>query len=67
MKFRADEVRFVDLTDTVYAQADSVGVDSAMNVDAAPAPASAPAPYPPVQDAYDAYPPEDGFGGGGFV
>ena len=63
MKFRADEVRFVDLTDTVYAQADNVGVDSAMNSDAAPAPA----PYPPVQDSYDAYPPDEGFGGGGFV
>ena len=63
MKFRADEVRFVDLTDTVYAQADNVGVDSAMNSDAAPAPA----PYPPVQDTYDAYPPDEGFGGGGFV
>ena len=31
MKFRADEVRFVDLSDTVYAQADSFGVESAMN------------------------------------
>ena len=34
MKFRADEVRFVDLADTVYAQADSFGVESAMNDDA---------------------------------
>jgi replicative DNA helicase len=66
MKFRADEVRFVDLTDTVYAQADSVGVDSAMNSDDA-APAQEPAPYPPMQDTYDAYPPDEGFGGGGFV
>ena len=55
MKFRADEVRFVDLTDTVYAQADNLGVDSAMNSDA----------YPPVQDTYDAYPPDGGFGGEG--
>ena len=60
MKFRADEVRFVDLTDTVYAQADSVGVDSAMNSDMP----AAPAPYPPVQDTYGAYPPDEGFGGG---
>ena len=58
MKFRADEVRFVDITDTVYAQADSVGVDSAMNSDAAPAP------YPPMPDTYDPYP-SDGFGGEG--
>ena len=58
MKFRADEVRFVDLTDTVFAQADSIGVDSAMNSDAAPAP------YPPMPDAYDPYP-SDGFGGEG--
>ena len=58
MKFRADEVRFVDLTDTVYAQADSIGVDSAMNSDAAPAP------YPPMPDTYDPYQP-DGFGGEG--
>jgi replicative DNA helicase len=55
MKFRADEVRFVDLTDTVYAQADNLGVDSAMNSDV----------YPPVQDTYDAYPPDGGFGGEG--
>ena len=55
MKFRADEVRFVDLTDTVYAHADNLGVDSAMNSDA----------YPPVQDTYDAYPPDGGFGGEG--
>ena len=61
MKFRADEVRFVDLTDTVYAQADNLGVDSAMNSDAAPVP------YPPMQDTYDAYPSDEGFGGGGFV
>ena len=66
MKFRADEVRFVDLTDTVYAQADSVGVDSAMNGDDA-APAQEPVPYPPMQDTYDAYPSDEGFGGGGFV
>ena len=58
MKFRADEVRFVDLTDTVFAQADTVGVDSAMNSDAAPAP------YPPMPDTYDPYP-SDGFGGEG--
>jgi replicative DNA helicase len=58
MKFRADEVRFVDLTDTVFAQADSVGVDSAMNSDAAPGP------YPPMPDTYDPYP-SDGFGGEG--
>jgi replicative DNA helicase len=63
MKFRADEVRFVDLTDTVYAQADSVGVDSAMNSDAS----ASPSPYPPVQDTYEAFPPDEGFGGGGFV
>ena len=66
MKFRADEVRFVDLTDTVYAQADNIGVDSAMNSDAAPAP-SMDASYPPMQGAYDAYPSDEGFGGGGFV
>jgi replicative DNA helicase len=66
MKFRADEVRFVDLTDTVYAQADNVGVDSAMNSDDA-ASAQAPVPYAPMPDAYDAYPPDEGFGGGGFV
>ena len=58
MKFRADEVRFVDLTDTVYAQADAVGVDSAMNDDV-PA-------YPPMmQDSYDPYPSDGGFGGEG--
>jgi replicative DNA helicase len=67
MKFRADEVRFVDITDTVYAQADSVGVDSAMNIDADPAPAPAPEPYPPMSDTYGAYPSDEGFGGGGFV
>ena len=31
MKFRSEEVRFVDIADTVYAQADNFGVDSAMN------------------------------------
>ena len=66
MKFRADEVRFVDLTDTVYAQADNVGVDSAMNSDDAVS-AQSPAPYPTMPDTYDAYPPDEGFGGGGFV
>ena len=66
MKFRADEVRFVDLTDTVYAQADNVGVDSAMNSDDA-ASSQASVPYAPMPDAYDAYPPDEGFGGGGFV
>ena len=39
----------------LYAQADNLGVDSAMNSDA----------YPPVQDTYDAYPPDGGFGGEG--
>jgi replicative DNA helicase len=58
MKFRADEVRFVDLTDTVFAQADSIGVDSAMNSEAAPSP------YPSMPDTYDPYP-SDGFGGEG--
>jgi hypothetical protein len=48
----------VDLTDTVYAQADAVGVDSAMNDDV-PA-------YPPMmQDSYDPYPSDGGFGGEG--
>ena len=31
MRFKADEVRFVDISDTVYAQADNIGVESAMN------------------------------------
>ena len=46
-----------------------MGVDSAMNIDAEPAPGLVPdsAPYPPVQDTYDAYSPDEGFGGGGFV
>ncbi len=34
MKFRADEVRFVDLSDSLVNQADSMGVESAMNNDA---------------------------------
>ena len=60
MRFRADEVRFVDLTDTVYAQADGAGVESAMNSD--------PAPMPHDAQPYDAYPPDGGFGGeGNFV
>jgi replicative DNA helicase len=33
MKFRADEVRFVDLSDSLVNQADSMGVESAMNSD----------------------------------
>ena len=33
MKFRADEVRFVDLSDSLVNQADSLGVESAMNSD----------------------------------
>ncbi len=60
MRFRADEVRFVDLTDTVYAQADGAGVESAMNSD--------PTPMPHDAQPYDAYPPDGGFGGeGNFV
>ena len=31
MKFRADEVRFVDLSDSLVNQADLIGVESAMN------------------------------------
>ena len=58
MKFRADEVRFVDLADTVYAQADSLGVESAMNEDAG-------AYMPPAGDGFADY---GGFGGeGGFA
>ena len=57
MRFRADEVRFVDLTDTVYAQADGAGVESAMNSD--------PTPMPHDAQPYDAYPPDGGFGGEG--
>ena len=33
MKFRADEVRFVDLSDSLVNQADNLGVESAMNSD----------------------------------
>ena len=33
MKFRADEVRFVDLSDSLVSHADSMGVESAMNSD----------------------------------
>jgi replicative DNA helicase len=57
MKFRAEEVRFVDLSDTVYAQADSFGVDSAMNEDASmPQMPSGP---------YDDFGADGGFGGEG--
>ena len=55
-----------DAAENADTQADNVGVDSAMNSDDA-APAQEPAPYPPMQDTYDAYPPDEGFGGGGFV
>ena len=36
MKFRADEVRFVDLSDSLVNQADMMGVESAMNSDMPP-------------------------------
>lgn len=38
MKFRADEVRFVDLSDSLVSHADSMGVESAMNSDMPPYP-----------------------------
>ena len=53
MKFRAEEVRFVDLSDTVYAQADGFGVDSAMNDDV------------PMSAPYDDFASDGGFGGEG--
>ncbi|MBR5141833.1 MAG: replicative DNA helicase [Bacteroidales bacterium] len=36
MKFRADEVRFVDLSDSLVNQADMMGIESAMNNDMPP-------------------------------
>ena len=53
MKFRADEVRFVDLSDSLVNQADNLGVESAMNSD-----------MPSYPDA--GYAAGNDFDGGGF-
>jgi hypothetical protein len=44
MMFRSDEVRFVDLSDSLVNQAENMGIESAMNSDSYS--------YPPASDDF---------------